>query len=143
MRISCITAIKSVWVSSSLFMLPLGLGTFLGDPGYNASQSLIPVMLLLSFPAGPLVLFVGALVIDPPSLIPPLDYSLLWFVAFAAGYLQWFWVLPKLFGKCEFTTLGLTELIPPTVVNSLPIQPSNRRPKHSRIGPRSGMAHFD
>jgi hypothetical protein len=145
MRVSCITVIKSIWVSSGLFMLPLGLGTFLVGPGHYASQTLLPIMLLLSFPAGPLVLLVLALVFDPPSLYPPLDYSLAWFITFAAGYFQWFCVFPELFGKCEFTTLGLAEVIPATAVNSLPIQPLQlpRRPKRSRIRPRHGMAHFD
>ena len=143
MRDSWTTVIKCLWVTVCLFMLPLGLGTCLVDHGYYASLNLLPVMLVLSFPAGPLLLLVGAVVIDPWPLNPALDYSLLWFVAFAAGYLQWFWAFPKLFGKREIITLGLTQVLPLTVADNLPTQTLGRPTKRLRTRTRNRIAHFD
>src|ERR1700682_2415532 len=143
MRDSWTTVIKYLWVTVGLFMLPLGLGTCLVDPGYYASLNLLPIMLVLSFPVGPLVLLVGAVVIDPPAFTPSLDYSLQWFVAFAAGYLQWFWSFQNLFGKCEITTLGLTQVLPLTLADNPPTQPSGRSTKRLRMRPHNRMAYFD
>lgn len=100
--------IKYLWIVTGLFMLPLGLGTCLGDPRCGHAWDILPVMLLLSFPSGALVLLVVALLFGPASIAPPFDYSLVWAIAFAAGYAQWFWLVPTVFGRSEITTLGLT-----------------------------------
>lgn len=143
MRASGTTVVKCIWVSAGLCLLALGLGISLVDSGEYATDILLPIILLLSFPAGPLVLLFAAAVIDPGPVYPALDYSLLWVVAFAAGYFQWFWVLPKLFGKCELTTLGLTRLPAIPVIDNLPSQiaapaRSKRPPNKSRR-----IVHFD
>ena len=143
MRVNWITVVKYVWVSAGLFMLGLGLGLCLVDPGYYASLNLFPVMLVLSFPLGPLVLLLGVLVIDPPSLHPALTYSLLWCVAFAVGYWQWFRAFPKLFSEREITTLGLTQAPPLNVTANRPSQPSSRPTKRLQVRTANHLPHFD
>jgi hypothetical protein len=121
----------------------MGLGVCLVDTGNYATLELLPFILLLSFPAGALVLLLGAVIIDPGHVNPALDYSLLWLVAFAAGYCQWFWLCPKLFGKREITTLGLTQSHSLPAVASTPRQrlvPSTKAPARIKLRP---IAHFD
>ena len=125
-------------------MLPLGLGACLVDPNrYFASDNLAPVMFILSFPAGPLVFLAGALAIGGPPLSPPLDYSLMWIVAFVVGYLQWFWAFPRLFGKTEVITLGLTAVAAaPILADQPPLCSSAEAKQQRRIAP-GRLLHFD
>jgi len=154
MRVNWATVTKCVWVSVGLFILPLGLGTFLADPvNHYGSSDLILTMLLMSFPLGPLVLLVGGLFIDVTSL-SPVFYALLWLVTFVAGYVQWFWICPALFEKSRIITLGLTPVRDPAIVvasiseqpaivaasvKDQPALPIRARPKIRR----RRMAHFD
>ena len=103
-------AIKQTWIAGMIAILLLGLGSCLADPACSYTWlDLLPVAIVLSFPAGVVFLAMIAMVVDPPSFYPPLDFSLIWLGAFSVGYLQWFWILPKVHGPREFTRLGLVE----------------------------------
>ena len=111
MNLSWNRVIKYLWIVTALLMLPLGLGTCLGDPACARAWDVMPVLLLLSFPSGPPLLLVLAVLFEPGSIAPPLDYSIVWLIAFGAGFLQWFWLVPKLFDRSEITTLGLMSTV--------------------------------
>ena len=124
MKVNWKTIIKCVWVTLCFFHLPLGLGTFLVAPASQfANDNLIPVLLLLSFPSGPIALLLGGLFIDASALDPPFRYSLVWLAVFVAGYLQWFVIIPGMFERPGSTMLGLAHFRQPVnVAVTLPVE---------------------
>jgi len=64
-------------------------------------------MAVLSFPAGYLSVVATLFFFDPPSGDQLNVFVLFWWIMGGAGYIQWFVLVPKLFAKPNFTTLGL------------------------------------
>ena len=149
---NCNRVIKYLWIVTALFMLPLGLGTCLGGPDCIQAWDVLPVMLLLCFPSGVLFLIVVAVLFEPTGFASAIDYSLIWLIVFGVGYVQWFWLVPKLFARSEITTLGLmsavetarmapeSKLAPPSLSTGIPT--SMPVTKRSRIKVRC-FVHFD
>ncbi|HEY6122857.1 MAG TPA: hypothetical protein VIV66_23080 [Pyrinomonadaceae bacterium] len=139
-QISWAAVTKWTWVYVGLGILLLGLGTFLVEPdGTVAFRQLMPFMLLLSFPAG-----VAAFLVVFPfmDVSPAVDFSVLWFVAFLAGYFQWFHVVPNLRSQ-GFVSLSLSQCpqSPAPAVAEKPERLISNPKVTKRCEPR--VIHFD
>lgn len=97
---------KWVWIVICLAILQIGMGVYMADPSSTYSQlpfyPFLGLMLWLSFPAG----LIPVYLLEPIN--PATDYFLLWLLMFAAGYIQWFVLLPRL-NKLRLTTLDLNK----------------------------------
>jgi hypothetical protein len=80
----------------------------------DAGGRMFLVMVLLSFPAGIFcvvaALFILEVILEVSSSDQLNEYLLFWWIMAGAGYLQWFVLAPRLFGKPEFTSLGLDKV---------------------------------
>ncbi len=107
--------VKCVWLSAGLTAWSMGLGSCLTDPGcWVAESGFLPLVGLLSFPSGPLLLILNnifAEVVFDIDLSDPMLYSVQSLGMIAAGYLQWFHIVPAVFGKQEITALCLNQRI--------------------------------
>src|SRR5882724_402792 len=134
---------RFTWVYVGVGILLLGLGTLLVEPtGFVAFRELLPFMILLSFPAGVAAFLVAWPFVD---VAPGIDFFLLWLVAFLAGYIQWFHVVPNLrSGGLISLSLNQRAQTQPVVADE-PIrikQPVQPKPKIRRVRePR--VLHFD
>src|SRR5918996_4749008 len=105
-RIKWTRLIKLSWLGMSISLLYLGLGACLPLNCYYADSYVLPFMLLLSFPGG----FVFIALAQPFVLMGPQDFAVVWLLAFAGGYLQWFWLVPKLTSGPEIITLNISHV---------------------------------
>ena len=77
---------------------------------FAAVDRMFLMLVVLSFPAGIIGLGVASFFLWPLLSVDQLyDYSIFWLAMAAAGYLQWFVILPRLFAKPILTTLNLGE----------------------------------
>lgn len=67
------------------------------------------IMVVMSFPAGIFSVVATLFLFGDSSGEHLNDYLLFWFIMSCAGYFQWFVLVPKLFAKPKFTTLGLEQ----------------------------------
>lgn len=106
LRVKWRLLIKWIWIGTALSILQLGLGACLYEPSCSYAQNeFLPLMLMLSFPGG-LVTFL--ILVPFLGITSQVDYALIWLFVFCGGYLQWFVVVPRLFGKKHFTALNLS-----------------------------------
>lgn len=94
------------WLALTLSLLHLGLGSCLTRDCYIAETQILPFMLILSFPGG----WVCIAVVASLDLLNPMDFPVLWVLAFAGGSAQWFWLFPKLTNKREIIALRLGQI---------------------------------
>jgi hypothetical protein len=107
-------SLKQTWLLISLFSLSLPI--FMpssADPKHfyeNVVGSVTVTMFILSFPSGlfglPFLLFATLLLEIKPNSIEGLYLNL--FLLFALGFVQWFWVVPRLLkNESGFQVLNL------------------------------------
>src|SRR6267143_6070256 len=100
-------ALKCAWITAVICIWFMSLGSCMTEPScFFAQNNLFPFMILLSFPGGLLFFLVVGPFID---FYPSIDYSLLALGVLAVGYIQWFHVIPRLFGKPDITLLCLSQ----------------------------------
>ena len=96
--------LKIIWILASVFLLVVTLFRYTPDPANDIGIFLLYGMLFLSFPTSLLVAGLLALIslLQDNLGVPLLDlissnyagYFLMWLLFFAAGYVQWFVLLP-------------------------------------------------
>ena len=77
-------------------------------------SDLLPILFLLSFPGSILFFIVNEALIDAGFIFdaaPAMHYTFLSLGALTVGYVQWFHLLPALFGKQKITVLSLNQPI--------------------------------
>jgi hypothetical protein len=115
--INWVLIVKTVWLTVGLSVWQMGLGSCMTAPDcWLPEAKFVPVLGLLSFPSGPLFIVLNGIVVDSFQTIdvsPALFYSFECLGMTAVGYVQWFHVVPRLFGKPEITALSLN-LLPAT-----------------------------
>lgn len=132
------TIFKACWLGASISLLHLGLGACLPRGCYIAEVELLPFMYLLSFPGGLIVTaFVASL-----DLLPSMDFPVYWLLAFCGGYLQWFWLIPKISSRPEMVTLCLSPpRLPANEVAACPL--TKKADVKGRRKPSRRILHFD
>jgi hypothetical protein len=130
--------LKWIWIGTALSILQFGLGACLYEPSCSYAQNeLLPLMLMLSFPGGIVTFLILAPFLGVTSQV---DYALAGLFILCGGYLQWFVVVPRLFGKKHFTVLNLSSPNPnasavkPFLVSgfrSAKERPEPRRTRHN------------
>lgn len=107
-----VLALKCCWLCINLTIWELGLGSCLTQPeAWFARNTALPFLYFFSFPTGLLFLIVNGLLIDAGFVFDtpaPLQYTFLAMGSIMCGYLQWFYICPRLFGKRDLTLLALT-----------------------------------
>ncbi len=102
-------SLRILWVLCSFAVLAAAFVLLAQGAERDVAVLVIYGMLLLAFPASLLVaaLFTGLILLQEQSGVPLLELmessyvglSTMWAVYFAAGYVQWFVLLPKILGK--------------------------------------------
>ena len=100
--------LRSVWIILSLVVLLYCQYAFDGRPNSDAEEVLIILMFILSVPAS---FVVGAIAVGvafsferlmhSPLQTSRLEMLLTWGLFFAAGYVQWFTLLPRAWSKWQ------------------------------------------
>lgn len=111
---SSVLVVRWIWVALATCVLLLSLISFDGRPNSDADVLLAYGMLMLSFPISLVVALlagaVGQLAYSLLGHVFTVSYSNIvvgWLVFFAAGYWQWFVVIPWLYRKIR-TALSRT-----------------------------------
>jgi hypothetical protein len=129
--------VKCVWLTAGLTAWSMGLGSCLTEPGcWLAESKLLPVVGFLSFPSGPLLLILNNIFADVVfaiDLSPHTLYSVESLSMIATGYLQWFHVVPAVFGKQEFTALCLNQRIVTDICKRESPKPARRVQVRTRL----------
>jgi len=131
--IKWILVVKCAWLAANLTAWLMGLGSCVTEPDcWVARNSLLPILFLLSFP-GSILFFIVNEALSATGFVfdvtPAMHYTFLSLGALIVGYLQWFHVVPALFGKQEVTVLSLNE---PLTTNT---GEQETPPKRSRSAP--------
>ena len=105
--------LQVAWVTSTFMGLFMGLNLCAATDQAcsDAGSRMFLTMAVLSFPAGFLSVVVTLFFFNPPSGDQLNLFVLFWWIMGGAGYVQWFILVPKLFAKPKFTTLGLEQNI--------------------------------
>src|SRR6266404_7734183 len=100
--------LQLAWIVASLSVLLIGLGTCIPgeEPCSAAGNLMVQIMLCLSFPTG-VLFFVAMAILGWDSIHTPGTYFEVWLGAFVLGYLQWFLLVPYIFGRSVVTSLCL------------------------------------
>ena len=129
--------VKCVWLSAGLTAWSMGLGSCLTEPGcWLAESQFLPLVGLLSFPSGPLLLILNNIFAD---VVLAIDlsahalYSVESLGMIAIGYLQWFHVVPALFGKQEITVLCLNQRMVTDICKRESPKPARRVQVRTRL----------
>jgi hypothetical protein len=129
---------KAAWIFVTVSILLMGLGTCLAgeSPCFQAGMNMEGLMFFLSFPSGLLFVIWSPVFFGWESIHSPTDYVLFWLGAFVVGYLQWFFLMPKLFESNGITSLGL--------IGKAPLRDRARaRRKRHRAHPSHKLNPFD
>ena len=123
-----VLVVKCIWLAANLAVWLMGLGSCMTEPNcWLAKNTLLPILLLLSFPGSLLLLILNEVFIDIGASIdalPPMYYTFLSLGTLVVGYIQWFHVFPALFGEQEVTVLSLNQPITTsTGENEIPPKP--------------------
>lgn len=115
--INWVLIMKTVWLTGGLTVWQIGLGSCMVAPDcWLPETKFISVLGLLSFPSGPLLLFLNGILANSvlaTDMLPALKYTFECLGLTVVGYVQWCHVVPSLFAKPEFRKLSL-HLIPAT-----------------------------
>jgi hypothetical protein len=126
-----VLVVKCVWLAANLTGWLMGLGSCATEPNcWLATNNLLPILFLLSFPGSLFFLIVNEVLLEIGVIVdasPAMHYTFLSLGAIATGYIQWFHVLPALFGKQGITVLALNQPITTsTGEQQIPRKPSRR-----------------
>lgn len=123
---------KCAWLTVNLGLWLMGMGSCMTEPNCMFPKSdLLPILFLLSFPGSILFLIVNEVLIEAGIFFdagPAMHYTFLSLGALTVGYLQWFHLLPALFGKREITVLSLNQPIS-AVTGEQEASPEQSRPE--------------
>ncbi len=112
-RSKWVLIIKAAWLSANFTLWLMGLGSCLNEPTCSlARNNLLGPAFLLSFPGSVLLLISNEVLIELGlflDVLPAMHYTFLCLTIMAVGYLQWFHIVPALFGKRKLTTLSLNQ----------------------------------
>lgn len=141
--IKWMVVVKWVWLAAVISIWEMGFGSCITDPHcWFASNYLFPLLVLFSFPSGLFLLGIGSLVLYSgltASLDPAWEYTLLAVSMIVAGYVQWFRIVPAIFGNKKLTLLSLQK----TRILNL----GNREPNPTQVtvnpAPSIQILHFD
>lgn len=105
--------LQVAWVTMAFVVLVMGfnLCAATDQACFDAGGRMFLTMIILSFPSGFLSVVVTLFFFDPTTGDRLNEYMFFWWVMSGAGYVQWFVVVPRLFAKPKFTTLGLESKI--------------------------------
>lgn len=102
------TVFRVMWVTLCLAVLAYCQYAFDGKPNSDAEEVLIILMFILSVPASFVagaiavgVAFSFERLMHSPLHTTPLEMLFTWGLFFAAGYLQWFTLLPRAWSKWQ------------------------------------------
>lgn len=113
--IKWILVVKCLWLAANLTGWLMGLGSCMTEPNCSlANYGFLPILILLSFPGSLLFFFANEAFIEAGVIFdatPAMSYTFLSLGTITVGYLQWFHVLPALFGNQEMTVLPLNQII--------------------------------
>jgi hypothetical protein len=100
--------LKAIWSLVTVSILQIGLGTCAAgeSPCIQAGVTMEGFMFALSFPTSYVLLALSPFA-GWENIHSMTDYAWLWLGAFVAGYVQWFFLVPKLFEAKGITSLGL------------------------------------
>jgi hypothetical protein len=134
--------LRTAWLTAVIVLL-LQLMS-LGGPDdrsfFDAGESMLFFMGLLSFPVGPLVVMISMFILDSLGIQYASNYVNIWLLLACGGYLQWFIVLPRLRAKDGLTILNLRG----TQIPTTPISPKpHRRISKQRAGRIRAISAFD
>ena len=98
-------SLSGMWLFVCVFtlLIPVFLPSFAGsaNPAANVVGTATASMFILTFPSSllglPLLVFVGAMLGVEPNSIEGMYLNL--FVMFVLGLLQWFWIVPRVWGN--------------------------------------------
>lgn len=117
----------------AVFVMSFNLCAATDQACTDAGGRMLLTMAVLSFPAGFLSVLVTLFFVDPTGGSDQLNlFVLFWWIMGGAGYVQWFVLVPKLFAKAQFTTLGLEQKTKVEKEAATKIAPP-RAPKSKRI----------
>ncbi len=98
--------LRAVWIVLTLAVLLYCQYVFDGKPNSDSEEVLIVLMFILSFPpsfvAGAIavaVAFGSERLLHAPLHTSRIEMLFVWSLFFAAGYLQWFTLLPRVWSK--------------------------------------------
>lgn len=105
--------VKSAWLTAVFAIWLMGLGSCMTEPQcWFAGYTLLPFIFLLSFPGSLLFLIFNGILIGLGlafGVSAPFQYTYFAMGAIASGYLQWFHLVPAIFGKRKLTILSLSK----------------------------------
>ena len=103
------SVLQLAWIVATLSVLLIGLGTCIPgeEPCFEAGNLMAEIMLCFSFPTG-VFFFLSTALLGFDSVHHPGNYFEVWLGAFLVGYVQWFVIVPHIFGRSLITSLGLT-----------------------------------
>ena len=109
--------VKCVWLGAGLSFWQIGLGNCIAEPScWFALETMEHILCVMSFPSGVLFLLVSQVFIAVGLSIHvealPIRYTFESLGMLGAGYLQWFHIVPALFGNQKLTLLSLTHATP-------------------------------
>jgi hypothetical protein len=126
-----VLVVKCSWLAVNLTAWLMGLGSCVTEPNcWLAKNTLLPISFLLSFPGSILFLIFNEVLIEMGVFIDaptPMYFTYLSLGALIVGYIQWFHLIPAIFGQQEVTVLSLNQPIT-TSAKKHEIQPKPRKP---------------
>lgn len=112
------SVVKVVWLIACFTAWSMGLGSCVTEPQcWVARNDFLPIVAILSLPAGPILLILNHTFQDFGPTIEmssPMFYSAEAICMAAAGYVQWFHIVPAAFRTPKFIGLGLGERVTPS-----------------------------
>lgn len=105
-------SLQVAWVTAASVILLMGFNNCAATDQacFDATDRLVFPMFVLSFPTGFFAVAGALLLFGPLNSVDYLNDSVSpWLILSCAGYVQWFVLVPRLFAKPNFITLGLNE----------------------------------
>src|SRR4030095_12369118 len=137
LKIDMKRAMKYAWIGTNIWLLELGLGLVVLFRSYSftSKDTILFLMLLLSFPSSiPAGIFAASFFDGyPPIVDQPFGYMMICVVAIVAGYIQWFWLIPGFVKEKEIIGLHLTGPGNETRLITATNPPRRRKSYHSKL----------
>jgi hypothetical protein len=122
MRSKIILCLRTAWVVAALMILSVGLNICSSlDTFCTASDGLLSLMLLLTFPFGTVCLLVSMILVEIAGEHYQASFFVYWLLLACGGTFQWFIVVPELIADQSPITLDLAPNLPlHTVLQPVP-----------------------
>src|SRR6266852_6232243 len=119
----------TAWLTAALLVLFMGTNLCVSTDEicFAAGETMFLFMLLLSFPAGIVFLFISMFFLESYSVRYPSDYIIAWFIMTVGGCFQWFIVVPRLLEGRKLTLLDLKRNEQPSNATADDVRPSTIR----------------